>query len=105
MATKKTSQKDFILPILTILSLPRYGSMRSNEMLPELKAIMKVFPKDKVPFRRTQILFDKTFYNVMTNRQRHFTVDGKELVEFTPLSTGFLMSITPDGRKYLQKNR
>jgi len=105
MAKNKTSQKDFILPLLTLLALPRYSMVGTGEVLPDLKRIMKMFPKDKTPFRGTQIIFDKTFYNVIVNRDRHFTVDGKRLVNFYPLSSGFAMAITADGIKYLKRNR
>ena len=102
---KKTSQKNFLIPVLTILSLPRYSAMKTNEMLPDLKAIMHMYPQDKLPFRRTQTKFDKTFHNIITNRDRHFIQDGKELVEFSATSNGFLMTITSEGRRYLKNNR
>ena len=104
MAAKKTSQKDFIIPLLTLLALPRYSMIGTGEVLPDLKQIMKMFPKDKTPFRGTQIIFDKTFYNVIVNRDRHFTIDGKVLVNFYQLNSGFAMAITADGKKFVQKN-
>jgi len=100
---KQTQPKDFTLNVLRVLALD--GRLTTVEMIPSLKKIMKMYRKDKLPFRGTQTKFDKAFHNFINTRDYHLIQNNKSLVEFSPTAAGtYIMSITAYGKEFLKNN-